>query len=56
MEKKCATDFFSVIERGDVEKISQLLINDDTYKVVNVENEEGKTAFQMALENKHYGE
>ncbi len=55
MENNCA-GFFSAIEKGDVTKVTQLLGNDDMYKVVNLENEEGKTAFQVALEKNHYGE
>ncbi len=54
MENSCAV-FFSAINIGDVNKIVQLLINEETYRVVNAENEEGKTAFQVALENKNYG-
>ena len=36
-------------------KIVHLLANEETYRLVNVENEGGKTFFQVALENKQYG-
>ncbi len=54
MENKC-TGFFSAIERRDVTNIVQLLTNEETYRAVNAENEDGKTAFQVALESKAYG-
>ncbi len=49
------TSFFSAIEKGDHNTVVQFLTNGEMHSVIRDENEEGKTAFQIALETKNYG-
>ena len=49
------TEFFNAIKKGDINYIIQLLSDETSNSVINTENEEGKTALQVALETHNYG-
>ena len=55
MMEDIITEFFRAIEKGNVDSVVQLIRDEKNYNVVNAENEEGKNAFQVALEYKHFG-
>ena len=48
-------EFFRAVKSGDVTRVVELIDNDDDKTINNVENEEGKTGFQIALEMENYG-
>ncbi|XP_072030625.1 transient receptor potential protein-like [Amphiura filiformis] len=53
MKEECI-ELFRVIKSGDVERFVQLIGDEKCLNVINLENEEGKTAFQVALETEKY--
>ena len=48
-------NFFCAVTKGDLNSVMQFLHNEESGGVINMENEEGKNALEVAMESNNYG-
>ena len=47
--------FFRAVSKDDLNSVRQFLCNKESMGVINMENEEGKNALEVAMESNNYG-
>ena len=47
--------FFRAVSKDDLNSVRQFLCNKESIGVINMENEEGKNALEVAMESNNYG-